>query len=161
MARITQDREDLLLEATALVPRVMLKTQIKGKPSNVFAGFRGESLSVYFDASPVYHFNRSGELRRAFIGECLFKAANGQLVRTVRERSATQVVLASTAVTVEQAKQLAVDLTARLQELQGNLGRGDCELVGQVPPDGNGLSRLETWLAEWSGFKIARVANVD
>ena len=67
MARITQDREDLLLEATALVPRAMLRTSIAGTACEVFAGFRGASLIIYFGPSTVYHFNASRRSRRAFI----------------------------------------------------------------------------------------------
>lgn len=40
MARHTEDREDLLRDATALVPRVMLQVEIEERTVEVFAGFR-------------------------------------------------------------------------------------------------------------------------
>jgi hypothetical protein len=161
MARFTKDREDLLLEATALVPRVMLRMTLLCEPCEVFAGFRGQSLSVYFDASPVYHFNRAGELRRAFIDDQLVKAEQGRLVGTVRERSPTAVVLASTPLSGVAVERLAAGLCSRLAEVRGNLNRGEFELVGQTPPGGEGVDRLRAWLAAWSGFRIAAVANVN
>jgi hypothetical protein len=161
MARFTQDREDLLLEATALVPRVMLRTIILGELCEAFAGFRCEALSIYFGPSPVYHFNSAGELRRAYIADLLVKAEEGRLVGTVRHRTAREVVLSSTPLSPEKAEQLAAELTVRLSELRGNLERGQFELVGQSPHQGNGVNRLQTWLADWPGFKIATIANVN
>ena len=48
MARETHDREDLLRDAHALLPRIELRLQLEDKQSTVVAGFRGESLSLYF-----------------------------------------------------------------------------------------------------------------
>jgi hypothetical protein len=60
------DREDLLRDARALVPRVQIKATLGGQPVSLFAGFRGEALSLYYNADPVFHFNADGALRRAF-----------------------------------------------------------------------------------------------
>jgi hypothetical protein len=161
MARITRDREDLLLEATALVPRVMLRMAILGEPTEVFAGFRGDSLSIYFGSTPVYHFNDVGELRRAFVDDCLIKAEAGQLIGAVRERSDEQVVLASTPLSTADRAQFAADLSARLTELREGLKCESFELVGQSPHEGDGVKRLRSWLADWLGLKIAAVANIN
>ena len=161
MARITQDREDLLLEATALVPRAMLRTSIAGTACEVFAGFRGDSLSIYFGPSTVYHFNAARELRRAFINDRLIKAEDGQLVGAVRVRSDTAVVLASSPLSNQESEQFAAEIGVLLTELADNLARGEFELVGQSPHDGDGVSRLRAWLAAWPGLKIAAAANVS
>ena len=160
MARITKDREDLLLEATALVPRVMFRMTSLCQSCEVFAGFRGQSLSLYFSASPVYHFNGAGELRRAFLDDQLIKAEAGRLVGSVRQRSATEVALVSTALAGEAVERLSTELTTRLAELSDNLSQGKYELVGQVPPDAHAAEQLQAWLADWPGLKIASVANV-
>jgi hypothetical protein len=161
MARITRDRENLLLEATALSPRVALEMKIQGAHCEVFAGFRGESLSIYFGAAPVYHFNAAGELRRAFVGDCLIKAESGQLVRSVRELSAEQVVLASSHLPAKESQHLVAEMTNRLNELLANLDSGALTVVGQVPEDGNATSRLQAWLATWKGPRIADIPNVS
>ena len=91
VARNEQDREDLLAEATGLTPRVEFADP-QGR--TVLVGFRGSGASsVYFDAAPVYHFNSSGELRRAFIDGRIYKAEAGRLIALEKLRQAGQVVL--------------------------------------------------------------------
>ena len=67
MARHAQRRENLLRDARALTPRVLLQLTVLGKSVEVFAGFRGDSLSLYFGEDPVYHFNAAGETVGAVI----------------------------------------------------------------------------------------------
>jgi hypothetical protein len=160
MARITHDREDLLREATALTPRVVLAMDIEGERCEVFAGFRGESLSIYFGPSPVYHFNATGELRRAFLDDGLIKAESGQLICLVRERSAPQVVLASTPLSAEESGKFLDQMSNRLSDLRCHLSRREFEIIGQVPDDSDAVSRLTQWLTDWPGPRIADVANV-
>lgn len=160
MARITEDREDLLREATALVPRAMLIMQIRSERSEVFVGFRGDSLSIYFGAAPVYHFNAAAELRRAFVHDRLIKAESGRLVSSVRERSSHEVALVSTPLSTAEADRFQSDLGSLLTELRGNLAAKAFEIVGQVPSEGDALGRLQAWLVSWPGVRIAKVANV-
>jgi hypothetical protein len=161
MARITQDREDLLREATALVPRMMLEMEIQALHGEVFVGFRGDSLSVYFGASPVYHFNSVGELRRAFLDDRLIKAESGQLVGSVRERTSHEVALISTPLSPAELECFLAGLTGRLRELCSNLDAGAFTVVGQFPSDSNIIDRLRTWLVNWQGPRVANVANVN
>src|SRR5690606_4241518 len=92
MARQEQDREDLLKEATALVERVELA--IDGMPEHVVVGFRADGCaSFYFGPEPVWHFNTSQELRRAYVGGLLYKAEQGRLVSLQRNRTSGQVQL--------------------------------------------------------------------
>jgi hypothetical protein len=161
MARVTHDREDLLLEATALVPRVMLVVDIQGRPCEVFAGFRGDSVSFYFGASPVYHFNGAGELRRAFVDDCLIKAESGWLVASTRERSHDKVSLASRPLTAEESSSFETGLEDRFTTLSSSLTEGSFQLIGQVPHDSDAVSKLKDWLANWQGLRIADVPNVS
>ena len=53
MAREIHEREDLLRDARALVPRALLRVKLAGAESEVFIGLRGKSLSLYFGDDPV------------------------------------------------------------------------------------------------------------
>lgn len=77
MAKLVQDREDLLRDATGF--------SVRGKVlfENVewFLGFRNETaVSVYVDQESVFQFNRLGELRRAFFQGRRLSAERGSLV---------------------------------------------------------------------------------
>ena len=85
MARDAHDREDLLRDARGLSPRVQLEVELSAGPAELFAGFRGESLSLYFGQDLAFHFNDRGELRRAFAVDELLKADGGRLVAMRRE----------------------------------------------------------------------------
>src|SRR5687767_7509073 len=90
MAREETDREDILREATALVERVELL--VPGCAESVVMGFRRNgSASFFFGADPVYQFNTSGELRRAFVTGQLIKADRGTLAAFDRHRTETEV----------------------------------------------------------------------
>src|SRR5687767_9697141 len=85
MAREVHEREDLLRDAVALVPRIALRLTVDDQLCDVFAGFRGESLSLYFGGDPVYHFNAAGELRRGYVDDQLIKAERRRLVFMKRQ----------------------------------------------------------------------------
>jgi hypothetical protein len=92
MARREADREDLFAEATALVRRAELI--IRGGNESIVFGFkRDASLSVYFASDPVFHFDPSGRLRRAFIDGCLYRTQGHTLAELIRERTETRTVL--------------------------------------------------------------------
>jgi hypothetical protein len=160
MARLAQDREDLLREATALVPRVMLRMPMCGATCEVFAGFRAGAASLYFGADPVYHFNSEGELRRAFVGDHVIKAAAGRLHVWQVERTTEEVAMQSRVLAPAAEQEFGAALVSRLAELRETLTRQEFELVGQVPADSQAVDQLQTWLAEWREFKVAAVANV-
>ena len=68
---------------------------------------------------------------------------------------------ASSPLSTQESEQLAAEIGVLLTELADNLARGEFELVGQSPHDGDGVSRLRAWLAAWPGLKIAAAANVS
>ena len=90
MARDQSSREDLLREATALVERIELRIagpmSVKhDRDDHVVVGFRANgSASFFFGEDPVYQFNSAGQLRRAYCGGLLIKAAHGRLVSLQR-----------------------------------------------------------------------------
>jgi hypothetical protein len=86
MARQESEREDLIREAVTYVDRI--EWQIPSESEPVFTGLKKDgSLSVYFGQDPVYHFNNSGELRRAFVEGLLFRTQGKTLAKLRRERT--------------------------------------------------------------------------
>jgi hypothetical protein len=161
MARHAQDREDLLRDATALVPRVMLRLAIHGISCDVFAGFRkGSALSVYFDSDPVYHFNNGGELRRAFVGRLILKAEMGKLFVWNQERTDLELTMRSRPLTTAEQQELGAQLIERISQLRDAIQTEQFELIGQTPADIDATGQLQAWLGEFPEFKVAREADV-
>jgi hypothetical protein len=144
MARETHDREDLLRDARGLVPRIQLQLRWDEQAVTLFAGFRGDSLSLYFDADPVFHFNASGQLRRAFVDDRLIKSEHGRLVDMRRERTPERVELVAEQLSDAAQTALLADVDRRLERLRTRIG--EAVVVGQVPEDGDALARLADWL---------------
>jgi hypothetical protein len=160
MARETHEREDLLRDAIALVPRLMLRVQLGGRSVDVFAGFRGESLSLYFGDDPVYHFNDRGELRRAYVDGRLIKAEQGRLVSLERKRGDKETVLERQVGGDQSDRDLLVRLFQTLQELAAEMTAGRVVAVGQVPEDGDAAGRLGEWLLQHTKPTIAASPHV-
>ena len=164
VARDVHEREELLREGTALVPRIELRLKSGGLVSEVFAGFRAEdALSLYFDREPVYHFNSRKRLRRAFVNDRLIKAQRGKLVSMQRQRGPHSTDLLSHRLRPKAEEQFCRSLVDRIDWLREALHAGGYEVVGQVPADGDGLARLVDWLSEFQQVEIAdgpRVGHV-
>jgi hypothetical protein len=163
MARHSQDREDLLRDATALVDRVQIEVMLEGHSTELFAGFRAQgAASLYFDQDPVYHFNGRGELRRAFIAGELLKAEAGNLIAWTRQPSAQAVNLLRRRLAPEMQQQLLLALAQRMTELGQRLAAGEYDLQGQVAADRAEppLERLAHFLDSCPEMTIARTPRV-
>jgi hypothetical protein len=160
MSRRESDREDLMREATALVERAELA--VDGLGESIIVGFRdGGAASFYFSPDTVYQFNAEGELRRAFLGDLLYKAKRGRLISLRRLRSDNEVALVSTELSSEQTAVLTGELQQRLQQLKDALASGRYRVVAQVPRDAGVTGRMRQWLADLPpAIDIARVPNV-
>lgn len=186
MARHEADREDLLREATALVDRVELRTN--DEPEPVVVGFRRSGCgSVYFGAEPVYQFNSSGQLRRAYQDGQLLKAEAGRLIGLTRCRTANQVQLLRRAWDAESTTAFLLDARRRLERLRQALAEGRFTLIGQVestassdawergtgrtgacsPVAGQGagdgalIQRIVHWLASLDALTVAANPHVE
>jgi len=148
LARDAHDREDLLRDARGLSPRVQLEVELSAGPAELFAGFRGESLSLYFGQDLVFHFNDRGQLRRAFVAGLLLKSDGGRLVAMRRERTDAEVSLLSRSLEEDEERTLLADLERRLRELAEALAADLFRVVGEAPAAGNAMPRLRTWLAD-------------
>jgi hypothetical protein len=153
MARREHDREDLLAEARALVERIALR--LPGDDVETVVGFRRDgSASFYFGPERVYHFTSTGALRRAHVGQALFKAEHGRLVSMVRHRTANAVELVSRALDAEETTSFLAELRQLFDRLCRAIERAECVPIGQVPADADIAGRIAGWLAR-HGREIA------
>ncbi|MBX3432776.1 MAG: hypothetical protein KF847_05615 [Pirellulales bacterium] len=160
MARQEHTREDLLRDAKALVPRIQITLSDEPTADPIVCGFRGDAASVYFGEDPAYHFNPAGRLRRAFVGGELLKADEGALVAMRRERSATEVALASRRLAPAETEALLADATERLGRVAAALAAGRFTIEGQEPPQGDALARFASLAPSLLPLRIANVPNV-
>lgn len=161
MAREIHEREDLLRDATALVPRIQLRLMRDTSPLEVFAGFRGESLSLYFGDDPVYHFNAAKELRRGFVDDRLIKAEKGKLIAWSPDRNDERTDMLRHDLTEAEQQKFCAAMLEWIDWLRAELSVERFEVVGQVPPDGDALSRLLQWSASFDNVKIAKSPRVS
>ena len=85
MARHETDRENLMLEATALIRRA--EWSIPSHSDPIVAGFkRSGGWSLYFGSDPVYQFDADGRLRRAFVDGQIWRTQGTTLAGLRRER---------------------------------------------------------------------------
>lgn len=141
MARIEAEREDLMREATALVPRVELR--IPGMNGPIVAGYRADGrVCFYFNAECYYQFDAQGGLRRAYVHEHLYRTQGTKLAELTRQRSESSTEL--------RRRDLADDELARFFEMMSPHAVQLCEaiesgaavVVRQVPTDESILPRL-------------------
>jgi hypothetical protein len=148
VSRHEQDREDLLREATAFPERAELT--IPAYPAPIFIGFRPEgALSLYFGQDPVYHFNSTGHLRRAYIAVQLYKADHGRLIALRPERSDRETALLRRELTDDETAALLKQLAAQLISLHEALNAGNYTITGQVPAESAIIPRLRHWLTSY------------
>ncbi|MEQ8210148.1 MAG: hypothetical protein RH917_09975 [Lacipirellulaceae bacterium] len=159
MARQTHKREDLLRDAVALSPRIKLLCE-DAPDVPIFAGFRGEALSLYFDEDPAYHFNGEKELRRAFFQDALYECANGQLRKLIRDTSSGAVKLQRLEVSAEFQSDFSNELQSRLSNLNSSITAATFKVEGQVPEDGEALNKLRFWLESFNEVVFANSARV-
>lgn len=144
MARHEQDREDLLVEAKALVERVEVK--LPNVDEILVLGVRRNgSLSLYVGSDPAYHFNAQGELRRAFVAGQLVKAQRGRLVALDRQRTEDTVQLVSHELTVSEQQVWLAACSDWLERLSTALAQRQFAILRQVPDD-LAVSKIEQWL---------------
>ncbi len=145
MAHQERNREDLLLEATALVERA--EFQIAGESEAVVIGWRTNgAASIYFGQDVAYHFNSAGHLRRAFIEGRLIKAEDGQLASLVRHRSTDAVHLVRHDLMPAESAKLLAEAAGRINGVASALAGKQFQLLRQVPPDGTFTVRATFWL---------------
>lgn len=145
MASHESDREDLLNEATALVRRAELTGP--NDPEPVVIGFRRDgSLSVYFGADPVYHFDPEGRLKRAYVSGRLYRTQGDTLAELTRERSPSQTTLHRRDLSSLELRHLLTEIIDRITKLLLQHRFHEIQIARQVPESDNAL---------WPDFEIA------
>lgn len=153
MARIEQDREDLLRDARALLPRGEFLLPCVNDP--VVIGYRKQgAVSVYLGQDPALHFNSHGELRRGYVDDRLLKAVDGRLVQMQRVRQEGEVQLRSRPLADEQQQAMLERVGRWLSLVRDGLSSHAYELVGQVPEDGDLVDRSLKWLHRVSSAPV-------
>ncbi len=132
-------------QATALVWRVELA--LPDFPESWVVGFRVHgAASLFVGQDPVYHFNASGQLRRAFEQGRLIKAEAGQLISMTRLRTAEAVQMRRETWDPDDCRACL----HRVEHYLDNLGRAlrgsAIGVVAQVPQDADLLGRVADWL---------------
>ncbi len=147
MARMEQDREDLMREAVRLRPRG--EFLLPGHTEPVFVGFRPQGgPSFYFGPDEVYQFNAAGELRRAYLQAALYKAQDGRLVRMVRRRTERETQLVSRVLAETESRQVLRRMYSRLEELRRRLQEGTAHLQAELPAQGRLPWQVLDWLKQ-------------
>ena len=143
MAKNTEDREDLLRDATAYVRR------IEFVPPNlppIFVGLReGGEPSFYFGQDHVLQFNSQAELRRAFWHQRMVASYQG--MPHWLDRGDGRVRLKRTPLDDEHCREFATESVAALQSLQSALLRHQLPVRGEVPVGGNVVAEIIQWLS--------------
>ena len=131
MARTESDREDLIREATALKQRV--EWDVPDEPEPVVTGFKRDgSLSVYFGQDPVYQFNPAGQLRRAYVGDFLYRTQGDTLARLHRERTTDETTLVRHDLAAEALAEFVTVMQARLTHLRESITDRTATILRQV-----------------------------
>lgn len=167
MARDEFSREDLLREATALVERIEFAPRaIESLPpgghagEHIVAGFRrDDALSVFFGEDPVYQFNATGELRRAYRDGKLLKAMGGHLVSLTRVRTEYETQLVRHDLTQDEQAAFEATMQKDLERFARELLADGFDVVGQVPTYADVLNRMKHWFASHTSWPIAAKPN--
>jgi hypothetical protein len=160
MAREESSREDLLREATALVERIEFIPNGSTSYGHIVAGFRRNgALSVFFDQDPVYQFNATGELRRAYSDGKLLKAERGRLAAFERVRTKNEIQLVRHELNETDMIHFQAQMANHLQAFAELINTNAFEVAGQVPPEVNVMERLKRWFATHTDVQIAQRPN--
>ena len=141
MARIEAEREDLMREATALVPRVELR--IPGMNGVIIAGYRADGrVCFYFGAEGYYQFDARGGLRRAYVCERMYRTQGTKLAELTRERSESSTELRRRDLADEELDRFFETMHPHAAQLCDAIESGAAIVVRQVPTDASILPRL-------------------
>jgi hypothetical protein len=146
MARVPEEREELLREARALVVRAEM--DVDGFDEPVVVGFRPSgATSFYFGQDIVYQFNTASELRRAYLDGEMYKAEERKLIRLSPMRTDESLELLSHELTSAETTEFLFSFAARIRALQSALRENGYRLIGQVPQDQDVPKQICQWLA--------------
>jgi hypothetical protein len=157
MAFHEQPRENLIRDAVAYEKRILL--QVAGFDELVFWGQRTHGgWSFYYGEDPVFQFNGSSELRRAFVNGVHYAARDGRLFKLSRETRGGKVEMNwQFDVTVE--KEIGEKCLVLLRSFANELKMGGVTVIESVPSDSrsNNLMLLADCLGQTE--TVVRIAK--
>ena len=150
MAKDSQDREDLLRDAVAMVQRIELR--LAGSEHDVVCGFRDDgALSIYWGQDDVMQFNAASEWRRGYWQDRMLAAYQRKLHWLDRSTPSARTQLSPTELTAQQHEAYVAHVNQRLEQLSGGISNHEFQRVGQVPAHQEVLGRLTDWLQAHHG----------
>ncbi|MDG1893349.1 MAG: hypothetical protein P8J37_00415 [Fuerstiella sp.] len=161
MARVETDKEDLMVEATALVSRAEFRRETNSEDETawriVTVGFRRDnSFTVYFEQDPFYQFDVKGLLRRSFEGGLLFRTQSTTLAQLRRIRTDGQTTLSRTDLSAAELEEFRLRMRKHLEDLQREFADGTLTMLRCVAADSDMQTRtghfLSTVLAHGAAF---------
>ncbi len=161
MARTETDKEDLMVEATALVARAEFSRDVNTAHETawniVTVGFKKNgSCSVYFEQDPFYQFDADGLLRRSFAGGLLFRTQSSTLAQLQRVRTDDRTTLSRTDLAAGELEDFRQRMRVHLEELQKEFANQTLTMLRCVSDDSDMQARttcfLETILAHEAAF---------
>lgn len=130
--RHESDREDIMREATALTRRISLG--VDGQPEPIVAGFRRNGFfAVYFDQDPVYQFDDSGRLRRAYRGGLLYRTQGHTLAELNRVRTETRTVLERSDLNAPRLAEFLAEMCRHIDSLRRAMMGGAARVIAAEP----------------------------
>lgn len=164
MARNEADREDLMREAVALTERVELF--VPGFKELITIGFRSNgAMSIFVGQDPVYQFDPSGRLRRAFVEGFLFRSQHAGLARLERVRTESEVQLQRYDLSPQECDGFRVNMRVTLQQIALPVQQRTVRISRSVPATADLLPTVEIGIlsvldaVEWLSPEIRRRTN--
>jgi hypothetical protein len=135
------DAEDPMREAVALRERIEFRW--RGGPGTVVAGFRPNGfLSVYFGEEPYYQFDADARLRRARVGDRLFRTEGSGLAALTRVKEPAATVLVRHDLDTGELDAFRRVMRERIRELHEAVTSAQIEILQQVPAEARIVERL-------------------
>ena len=152
MARTETDKEDLMVDATALVARAEFRRELESIHETtwqiVTVGFRKDgSFSVYFEQDPFYQFDVDGLLRRSFDRGLLFRTQSTTLAEPRRERTADRTTLSRIDLSTDALEYFRRRMRTHLEELQIAFKAGTLTMLRCVSEGNDMQNRAPCFLA--------------
>ncbi|HIE97861.1 MAG TPA: hypothetical protein EYG03_02915 [Planctomycetes bacterium] len=152
MARTETDKEDLMVEATALVARAEFRRELNAEHKTTWriatVGFRKDgSFSVYFEQDPFYQFDVDGLLRRSFKDGLLFRTQSTTLAQLRRDRTDDRTTLARNDLSTDALEDFRRRMRIHLEELQNGFEAGTLAMLRSVSEDNDMQNRTPNFLA--------------
>ncbi len=163
MARTETDKEDLMVEAAALVARAEFCREVSAANETTWriatVGFRKDgAFSVYFEQDPFYQFDVDGLLRRSFDCGLLFRTQSTTLAQLRRVRTDDRTTLSRMDLSTDALENFRRRMRIHIEELLSGFEAGTLTLQRCVSEDSDMQKRTACFLATILAHETAFLA---